>query len=90
MTVVEEKITAMVTKVNYIANTRDWVVDIGATKHICYERDVFTSYKTVGDGEKVFMRNSNTSSVIEKLTIELWLSSRKILDLKDIIHVPEV
>lgn len=39
----EEKITTMVTEVNYIANTKDWVVDIGATKHICCDRNAYIS-----------------------------------------------
>lgn len=36
------------------------------------------------------MKNSNTSSVVGKGTIELKLTSGKILELKDILHVPEV
>lgn len=46
----KEKIIIMVTEVNYIANTRDWVVDTGATKHIYCDRDALTSYKAIGDG----------------------------------------
>lgn len=37
----------MVTGVNYVANTRDWVVDIRATKHICCDRDAYTPYKAI-------------------------------------------
>jgi len=66
------------------------MVDTRATKHICCDRDVFTSYKAVRDGEKVYMENSNTSSVVGKGKIELKLTSGKILELKDVLHVPEV
>lgn len=52
-------------------NTKDWVVNTKTTKYICCDKNAFTSYKAVGDGEKVFMRNSNTSSVVRKWTIEL-------------------
>jgi len=39
------------------------VIDSGATRHICVNRDAFTSYTIVGDDEKlVYLNDSQTAT----------------------------
>jgi len=47
----EDTIVAVVSQVNLVTNVSKWVVDSGATRHICANINVFTSYTSVGDGE---------------------------------------
>lgn len=38
-----------------LTDVSKWAVDSGATRHICVNRDAFTSYTVVGDNEKLFL-----------------------------------
>ena len=37
-------IVAVISQVNVVTNVSKWVVDSGATRHICDDRNVYTSY----------------------------------------------
>ena len=68
-----------------MAEEKDWVVDLGATRPICGNRSAFISYTLVGEGEeKVFIGDSRPSPVIGKWKIVLKLTSRKVLSLTDV------
>ena len=41
-------LTAMVSKCNMAGNPKEWWIDTGATRHICANRSMFSSYTTVG------------------------------------------
>ncbi|XP_068504307.1 uncharacterized protein [Phaseolus vulgaris] len=45
-----DSIMAVVSQVNLVTIVSKWVVDSGATRHICANRNVLTSYRSVGDG----------------------------------------
>ena len=43
-----EVITIVISfEVSMVINMKDWVVDFGATRHICGNRNAFTSYTTI-------------------------------------------
>ncbi|XXG88120.1 hypothetical protein AAC387_Pa12g0374 [Persea americana] len=52
----------VVSKVNLVGNTREWWVDIGATQHVCSDKEMFSTYHA-SNGEQLFMGNSATSKV---------------------------
>ena len=53
-----------------------WVVDSGATKCICVNRNAFTSYTSVGDGEKhLYLSDSGITLVLGKGKVLLNLTS---------------
>ena len=52
-----------VSEMNLVKNTNDWWVDTGATRHICSDKKMFSTYQAVGYVEQLFMRNSSTSKV---------------------------
>ena len=40
-------IVAVISQVNVVTNVNKWVVDSGATRHICANKSLFTSYTVV-------------------------------------------
>ena len=65
-------------------------MDTGATRHLCSDKKMFSSYEVINDGEQLFMANSSTSKVEGKGKVILKMTSRKELTLNDVLHVPEI
>ena len=82
--------SAVVSEVNLVGNTKEWWVDTGATRHICSDKKMFSSYEASNDGEQLFMGNSFTSKVEGKGNVILKMTSGKELSLNDVLHVPEI
>ena len=56
-------LSAVVSEVNFIgSNTKEWWVDTGATRHVCSDKKMFSSYQTIDNGEQLFMGNSSSSN----------------------------
>ena len=81
---------AVVSEVNLMGNTKAWWVDTGATRHICSDKKMFSSYEAINDGEQLFMGNSSTSKVEGKGKVILKMTSGKELTLNDVLHVLEI
>ena len=66
-------LTAMISECNMAGNPKEWWIDIGATRHICANRSMFSSYTTMGGDEKLYMGNSSTSKVegVGKIALRL-------------------
>ena len=63
----EQVIVAVVSQVNMVTNVKEWVVDFGATKHICANKESFSTYTPVEDGkEMVYLGDSRTAKVLGK------------------------
>ena len=77
-------------EINLVNNTNDWWVDTGATRHICSDKKLFSTYQYVGYGEQLFMGNSSTSKVEGKGKVILKMTSGKNLTLNDVLHVPDI
>lgn len=68
----------------------NWWIDTDATKHMCGNRTLFTTYQIVGKGMSMVMRNFPSSQVIGKGKIELWFTSEKTVTLREVLHVPDI
>ena len=77
-------------EVNLVGNTKEWWVDSEATRHICSDKKMFSSYEAINDGEQLFMGNSFTSKVEGKGKVILKMNPRKELTLNDVLHVPNI
>jgi len=87
----KDTIVAVVSQVNLVTNVSKWVVESGATRHICANRNVFTSYTSVGDGEEqVYLGDSRTTPDLGKGKVLLKLTSGKTLALSHMLHVPSI
>lgn len=82
-------LTAVVFEANMVDNPRVWWVDSGATRHICSDKEMFSSYTPIS-GRKLFMANNETSPVVGLGRVVLKMTSGKELTLVDVLHVPDV
>ncbi|XP_071916128.1 uncharacterized protein [Coffea arabica] len=83
-------LTAMVSEVNMIgSNPKEWWIDTGATRHVCTNKDLFTTFEKV-EGEKMFMGNSASSAIEGQGKVLLKMTSSKTLTLNDVLYVPEI
>ena len=58
----DDIIAVVVLQANMVTNSKNLVVDSGATRHICANKNAFTSYTLVGDDEKVvYLGDSHAS-----------------------------
>jgi hypothetical protein len=74
-----------------VMKDNSWVIDSGAVIHICANKNVFTSYKSIGKGEEyVTLSDSRTVVVVGKGNVKLKLTSGKILSLSNVLHVPDM
>ena len=87
----DDIIDVVFSQANTVTNSKNWVVDSSATRHIYSNRDAFTSYTPVGDDEKVvYLGDSHTAQVLGKGKVMLKLTSGKTLALNDVLHVPNI
>ncbi|KAK4382271.1 Retrovirus-related Pol polyprotein from transposon TNT 1-94 [Sesamum angolense] len=84
----EEVIAAVVVEANLRENKINWILDTGASKHFCSNKELFQDFQEARDGECVFMGNSTTTGVLGKGNIFLKLTSGKTLALIDVLYVP--
>ena len=83
-------LSAMVSEANLVRNPREWWVDTGATRHICADKKMFTTYNEVANGEQLFMENYFISTVAGQGKVILNMTSGKELTLNNVLHVPNI
>ena len=87
----DDVIAAVISEVHLVDDVKKWVVDSGATRHICAKRDAFTSYTSVGNDEDlVYLGDSRTAAVNGKGKVLLKLTSGKTLALSNVFHVSTI
>ena len=98
MNVIEDIVTMvsgihidMITEVHIAvtANPFDWWFNSGATVHVCNNKEKFRTYNESSIEQKVLMGNHNKAKVLEKGTVEVKMSSGKMLILTNVFHVPD-
>jgi len=65
----------------------DWWVDTGANIRVCADISLFSSYQ-VGRGSSLLMGNDTHDAVLGAGTVNLKFTSGKIVQLKNVQHVP--
>ena len=84
-------LSVVVSEVNFIgSNTKELWVDTGATRHVCSDKKMFSSYHNIHNGEQLFMGNSSSSKVKGQGKVVLKMTLGKKLTLNDVLHVPEI
>ncbi|KAA0048117.1 hypothetical protein E5676_scaffold546G00690 [Cucumis melo var. makuwa] len=81
---------AVILECNMMGNSKEWWVDTGATHHICANKNLFTLYVSISNGEQLFMGSSSTSKVKGQGKVILKMTSRKELTLNNVLHVPDI
>ncbi|KAK4397749.1 hypothetical protein Sango_1250400 [Sesamum angolense] len=70
--------------------SNDWWYNSGATIHVCNDKNLFKDYEIAAEGQKVLMENANTTTVLEKGSVEVHFTSGKRLLLTNVLHVPKI
>ncbi|KAK9697052.1 hypothetical protein RND81_08G012000 [Saponaria officinalis] len=88
--VTDDVIAAVVVETNLVGNVADWVLDIGASRHLCADKGLFAEFEEVADGDCVYMGNSPSALITGKGKIFLKLTSGKTLALTNVLLVPSL
>ena len=65
-------------------------IDVGATRHIYSDKNMFTSYKLEGENMNLYMRNSSAAKVITRGSIKLHFTSGKTILVREVLHIRDV
>ncbi|PHT45163.1 hypothetical protein CQW23_14321 [Capsicum baccatum] len=79
-----DDLCAMFTECNLMGNPREWWIDSGATRHVCTNKELFSSFAPAQVEEMLYMANSATAK-IKAGEEEEWLRNF----LKDIPYWPK-
>ena len=88
--IVLESEATLVLKMKLVNNITDWVVDTGATRHICFNKGLFLNYEEVIDEENIYLGDSGIARVAGRRKALLKFTSGKSLALHSILHVPNM
>nr|XP_016458323.1 PREDICTED: uncharacterized protein LOC107782004 [Nicotiana tabacum] len=83
-----EDLCAMLSECNLVGNLKEWWIDSGATRHVCANKELFSSYAPAGPDQTIFMGNSSTAKIEGVGKITLKMTSGKIVTLNQVLHVP--
>ena len=84
-------LTTVIFEVNLVgSNPKEWWIDTGATRHVCYDKKMFSTFEPIETGEKVFIGNSTTSEFKGQGKVVLKMTSGKEMTLTNVLYVPEI
>ena len=84
-------LTVVISEVNLVGfNPKEWWIDTGATRHVCYDKKMFSTFEPIEIGEKVFMGNSATLDIKGQGKVVLKMTSGKEPTLTNVLYVPEL
>ena len=81
---------ALFSEMKLVNNITDWVVDTGATRAICFSKELFLNYEEVIDEENVYLGDSSTARVAGKGKVLLKFTLGKSLALHSVLNVPNM
>ena len=80
----------VVSEVNLLDDPRDWRVDLGAMRHVYNDKNYFTTYEPVDDGLVLYIGNSSKATIKGRGNVDLYFTSRNVVTLPNVCHVPEI
>ena len=84
-------LTAVISEVNLVgSNPKEWWIDTGVTRHVCYDKKMFSTFEPIETGENVLMGNSATSDIKGQGKVVLKMTYEKELTLKNVLYVPKI
>jgi hypothetical protein len=87
----EDIIAAVFSQVNMVTIEKNWVVNSSATRHICENKEFFSTYTSFKDGEEViYLGDSRIVNVLGKRKVLLKLTLDKTLALNEMLYVPNI
>lgn len=84
-------ICVVVSEVNLVgSNPWQWWINISATWHVCYNKELLHNFKKVKYGDKLFIGNSATSDIKGQEKVVLKMTLGKGMTLNNVLYVPEI
>ena len=82
--------TVVISEVNLVgSNPKEWWINIDATRHVCSDKKMFSTFEQTENGEEVYMGNSTTSEIKRQRKV-LKMTSEKELTLTNVLYVLEI
>ncbi|PHU06622.1 hypothetical protein BC332_23111 [Capsicum chinense] len=75
---------------NLVGNPHEWWMDSGATRHVCSNKELFSSFTLAQVEEMIYMANSATAKVEGTGKVCLKMTSGKVLTLNNVLYVPKL
>ena len=84
-------LTTVISEVNLVgSNPNEWWINTGATRHVCLDKKMLSTFEPTKIGEKVYVGNSTTSEIKGQGKVVLKMTSGKEVTLKNVLYVPEI
>ena len=91
MDVSDIDLIVLISKMNLVgSNPKESWINTGATRHVCSDKKMFSTFEPTEKGGKVYIRNSTTSKIKGQGKIILKMTSAKELTLSNVLFVPEI
>uniref|UniRef100_I1QID9 Retrovirus-related Pol polyprotein from transposon TNT 1-94-like beta-barrel domain-containing protein n=1 Tax=Oryza glaberrima TaxID=4538 RepID=I1QID9_ORYGL len=71
-----------------VASHDEWILDTACSFHICINRDWFSSYKSVQNGDVVRMGDDNPHEIVGIGSVQIKTHDGMTRTLKDVRHIP--
>ena len=85
-----EVIVVVVVEANLLANKIGWLLDTGASRHFCANKELLHDFEESTNRECVYMGNSTTAVIMGKGKVLLKLTSQKTLSLNNVFYDPSL
>ena len=82
---------AVISKMNLVgSNPKKWWIDTSATRHVCSNKKMFSTFEPTEIGEKLYMGNSVTFEIKGQGKVVLKMTYGKELTLTNVLYVPKI
>jgi transposase InsO family protein len=68
----------------------DWVVDSGASRHMCPNKTAYSTYRQYHTPSKVYLANGEVAECIGEGDIKLVTDTSQLIQLRGVLHVPSL
>ncbi|PHT55139.1 hypothetical protein CQW23_03625 [Capsicum baccatum] len=85
-----DDLCVMFSEYNLMGNPRKWWMDPGATRHVCANKELFSSFAPAQVEEMIYMANSATAKVEGTGKVGLKMTSGKVFTLNNVLYVPDL
>ena len=84
-------LTIVISEVNLVgSNPKEWWIDTSATHYLCSDKKMFSTFKPIEIGEKVFMGNFATSEINGQGKVDLKMTFGKELIMTNVLYVSQI